>query len=132
LPISGFCATSSTSRKKDKFQDDVVRRAPTLMLKSIVLFPNSRPDSEPALLWRLQGDLLLLAESKFGPRDNSKKVFQPIFVPDGPHLINTPTLDGAFVALSPSAAGYWPTAVYEMAHETVHLLNSDGGIHELA
>ena len=34
-----------------------------------------------------------------------------------------PNLDGAFAELSRAGECYWPTIVYEMAHETVHLLN---------
>lgn len=41
-----------------------------------------------------------------------------------PNIRNTPSLDGAFAELSRSAEAYWPTAVNELAHETVHLLNS--------
>lgn len=90
-------------------------------------FPTTRPDAGPSRLWWLQNDLLRLAEQKLGPRDKSKEIYQPGFHPDGPHLINTPTMDGAFALLSPNAAGYWPTAVYELAHETVHLLNPTAG-----
>jgi hypothetical protein len=86
-------------------------------------FPNSRPDAEPVILWQLQNDLLMLAEAQLGSRDATKKIYQPIFDANGPFLINTPKFDGAFACLSPNAAGYWPTTVYEMAHETVHLLN---------
>ena len=32
-------------------------------------------------------------------------------------------LDGAFAELSRASECYWPTVVFEMAHETVHLLN---------
>lgn len=92
-------------------------------------FSASRPDAEASAsaLWRLQNDLLTLAEIKLGPRDGSKKIYQPTFGPDGPFLINMPTLDGAFAQLSLSAAVFWPTAVYELAHETVHLLNPTVG-----
>ena len=64
-----------------------------------------------------------MAESVLGPRDGSKKIYQPQFADDGPHVRNTPNLDGAFVELSHGGECYWPTIVYEMAHETVHLLN---------
>lgn len=86
-------------------------------------FPVFRPDASPDSLWQLQCELLALAEAQLGPRDSTKNVYQPTFDVNGPHLMNTPGLDGAFVRLSANAAGYWPTAVYEMAHETVHLLN---------
>ena len=68
-------------------------------------------------------ELLSIAESVLGRRDLSKKVYQPQFNDDVPHLRNTPNEDGAFVELSRSAECDWPEAVFEMAHETVHLLN---------
>ena len=40
-----------------------------------------------------------------------------------PQLRNTPDLDGAYAELSRNGQHYWPTAVFEMSHETVHLLN---------
>ncbi len=86
-------------------------------------FPATRPDADAVLLWRLQNELLLLVEGLLGPRDGTKQIYQPVFQENGPNLRNTPNLDGAFAELSPNAGGYWPTAVFELAHETVHLLN---------
>jgi hypothetical protein len=37
------------------------------------------------------------------------------------------TATGAFASLSSSAGGYWPSFVYELAHEVVHLLNPTMG-----
>ena len=88
---------------------------------------DSSPQDAPAALWALQQDLLALAEHLLGPRDRSKQICQPAFNDNGPLLCNTPDGDGAFAVLSPNAAGYWPTAIYEMAHETVHLLNPIAG-----
>ena len=88
---------------------------------------DSSPQDAPPALWALQQDLLALAEHLLGPRDRSKQICQPVFNHDGPFLRNTPHLDGAFAVLSLNAAGYWPTAIYEMAHETVHLLNPIAG-----
>ena len=88
---------------------------------------DTSPQDAPAALWALQQELLALAEGLLGPRDRSKQIGQPVFNDDGPFLRNTPDGDGAFAVLSPNAAGYWPTAIYEMAHETVHLLNPVAG-----
>ena len=88
---------------------------------------DSSPQDAPAALWALQQKLLALAEDLLGPRDRSRQICQPAFNADGPFLGNTPHLDGAFAVLSLNAAGYWPTAIYEMAHETVHLLNPVAG-----
>jgi hypothetical protein len=94
-----------------------------------MLFPTTRPDdaASASALWSIQMDLLSRAEAVFGRRDTTKKIFQPVFEDTNPHLINTPTFDGAFVALSRNAAGHWPTTIYEMAHETTHLLDPIAG-----
>lgn len=83
----------------------------------------SSPGQDPSALWSLQLQLLELAEGVLGPRDGSRIMYQPVFADAGPNLRNTPNFDGAFAELSRSAEAYWPTAVYELAHETVHLLN---------
>jgi hypothetical protein len=75
----------------------------------------------------MQHYLLGMAESLLGPRDASKKIYQPDFHRNGPLLWNTPSLDGAFVQLSHNAANSWQAVVFEMAHETVHLLNPTVG-----
>ena len=85
--------------------------------------PATQPVNDPAGLWSLQLELLELAESLLGPRDASKKIYQPQFTDEGPQLRNTPSLDGAYVELSRNGERYWPTVVFEMSHETVHLLN---------
>ena len=85
--------------------------------------PTTDPVNDAPGLWELQWKLIEIAEAELGPRDRSKKVYQPTFADDGPFLRNTPDFAGAFVELSRNAEHYWPTAVFEMAHETVHLLN---------
>ena len=85
--------------------------------------PATQPVNDPAGLWALQLELLAMAESLLGPRDASKKIYQPQFTGKGPQLRNTPDLNGAYVELSRNGQRYWPTAVFEMSHETVHLLN---------
>jgi hypothetical protein len=86
-------------------------------------FPLERPDASPSAVWGIQNILLTEAERSLGPKDPAKLVYQPIFSKDGPHIIVHNTEDGAYANLSLNAAGFWPTAVYELAHETVHLLN---------
>ena len=87
----------------------------------------TRPDRDPEQLWRLQVRLLDIAEAKLGPRDESKRIYRPSFDPDGPHIRNTPSLDGAFAELSHGARSDWRISVYQLAHETVHLLNPTVG-----
>ena len=75
----------------------------------------------------LQAELMTIAQSVLGHRDTSKQVYQPQFADDGPRIRNTPSLDGAFAELSQAAGHSWPLAVFQMAHETVHLLNPVSG-----
>lgn len=100
------------------------------ILHIVISFPASRPDSPESqpMLWVLQMDLLSRAEAAFGSRNKAKQIYQPTFHDNGPFITNTPTLDGAFAQLSRNAAGFWPTVVYELAHETVHLLDPVVGI----
>ena len=93
----------------------------------MLTFPSERPDNAPVFLWSLQRRLLQEAEARLGPGDSGKEIFQPTFSDTGPHVVNTPNLDGAFATLSRNAAGFWPTSLYELAHETIHLLNPTVG-----
>ena len=76
----------------------------------MITFPADRPDAPEsgAVGWAIQNILFAHAERLLGPRDPAKRIFQPVFRSHGPILINTPSFDGAFAALSPNAAGYWP------------------------
>ena len=85
--------------------------------------PESMPRDDPAALWALQAELLSIAESILGTRDLTKQICQPRFTDSGPIIRNALGLDGAYIELSRNAECYWPTVVFEMAHETVHLLN---------
>ena len=57
--------------------------------------PQTRPKDDPVALWALQLDLLSIAKAALGARDTSKKIYQPNFADDGPHIRNTPELNGA-------------------------------------
>ena len=62
--------------------------------------------------------------SLFGPRDCSYKLWdQPQFYEQGPNIRFSIDQDGVWVELSYNGRKYWPTVLYEMAHETVHLLD---------
>lgn len=93
----------------------------------LTLPSNSSPVEDPSALWSLQLQLLGLAEDVLGPRDSCKIMYQPVFADYGPHIRNTPNLDGASAELSRNAEGYWPRTLHELAHETVHLLNPKSG-----
>lgn len=90
-------------------------------------FPETNPRDDPASLWALQQELLMRAEFALGPRDASKTICRPWFVDDGPHIRNSPNLDAVWVEMSRNGETYWPTVIYEIAHETVHLLNPISG-----
>ena len=85
--------------------------------------PATQPVNDPAGLWSLQLEILAMAESLLGPRESSKKIYQPQFTDNGPQLRNTPDLGGAYVELSRNGQRYWPTVVFEMSHETSALYN---------
>ena len=89
--------------------------------------PETNPRDDPEGLWALQLELLKRANAALGPRDASKKIYQPEFTDRGPCIRPTRNPDGAVVELSRSGETFWPTVVFEMAHETVHLLNPVSG-----
>ena len=86
-------------------------------------FSENSPEFDEPAVWALQNFLLAEAQERFGIRDEDKIIYQPTFGAEQPHIINTPDLDGAFACLSDNSKTYWPTTFYELAHETVHLLN---------
>lgn len=88
-------------------------------------FPTAKPMEDRVHVWTLQKLILSEAEIRFGPMNPAKKLFRPKFVENGPHVINTPSFDGGFAGLSMNAARYWPAFVWELSHETVHLLDPD-------
>lgn len=86
-------------------------------------FAKNYPIENGPKLWELQLFLMKICERYLGKKDVSKIIYQPVFNDSPPCIINTPNSDGAFASLSRNAATYWPTALFELAHETVHLLN---------
>ncbi|AXY01308.1 hypothetical protein L2726_004737 [Vibrio parahaemolyticus] len=89
-------------------------------------FSKALPINKPAL-WQLQQELMSEAEALFGTRDESKVIYQPDWHVDGPHIRYSANKDGAFAELSFAAQTNWRLAVYQLAHETVHLLDQHGG-----
>ncbi|GIU41384.1 hypothetical protein [Shewanella colwelliana] len=87
------------------------------------VFDKVLPKDSEVSVWALQKFLLGEAEKLVGKKANDKEVFQPTFEKDGPFIRNRVQNDGAWAVLSNNAGGYWPTALYELAHETIHLLN---------
>jgi hypothetical protein len=72
---------------------------------------------------RTQDALLACAEQLMGPRDAAYEILKPICVADGPRLRFTPDKRAVYAELSLNAQRYWPSCVFEMAHEVVHMLN---------
>ena len=65
----------------------------------------------------------MTAEQLLGPRSTAYQIGHPIFVGGGPRLRFRPDGMGVCAELSLNAATYWPTLVFELAHETIHLLD---------
>ena len=86
-------------------------------------FSATPADEDEKELWALQTFLLTQAEGFFGVKNANKKIYHPTFEGDKPNIVNTPNLDGSFASLSQNARKFWPTTLYELAHETVHLLD---------
>jgi hypothetical protein len=86
-------------------------------------YPNSRPDSSPDELWNLQCKLDLYAQWLLGERSEHKRLDPPAFVVGGPNVRNLPGLDGGYAELGENAADNWLLTIYQLAHETVHLLD---------
>lgn len=95
------------------------------------IFSNvSLPEQSQPEVWKLQQFLLLEAEKLLGSKEQGKIVYQPKFSENaslGPCIINSASFDGAWAQLSNNSRKYWPCALYELAHETVHLLNPVAG-----
>jgi hypothetical protein len=94
------------------------------------IFDKKRPSKSKEGTMKLQRFLLRQAEARYGNRDSNKNISQPFYEDKNkkfggraPFILNS--LDGtsASAILSENAANYWPTALYELAHETIHLLN---------
>ena len=83
--------------------------------------PATNPRDDPSALWALQIELLSTAEAFLGPRDVSKKIYQPQFTGGVPCIRNTPELDGAFGELSRAAESYWPTALEVQSSYGIHV-----------
>lgn len=92
-------------------------------MKKDVSFPQTRPEQDQSTLWQLQKDLLRLAEEAIGPRDIKKIIYPPAFCEAVPHILHLNNRGGVGAVLSTNSKNYWYTAVYELAHETIHLLD---------
>lgn len=88
--------------------------------------PDTRPADDCEGLKKLQKDLLGLAEGLFGQRDGCWMICPPDFDLDDnqPHIYYPkPFAKIVQIKLVPKANDKWPIALYQMAHEVIHLLN---------
>ncbi len=72
------------------------------------------------------GDILTDLEEKFGPRDMSYTILGIEFFDDGPQIWYPKSQKHIIVQLSSSARNNLSQAIYQLAHEAVHLLNPSG------
>lgn len=71
--------------------------------------------------------LLAEAEERYGSRRSELKISQTLVFREGGPSTHYPLPGTVSIHLSPGAAESWGTAIYELAHETVHLLDSEYG-----
>ncbi|MYE26158.1 MAG: hypothetical protein F4X87_02860 [Chloroflexi bacterium] len=85
-----------------------------------------RPDKDHENLQKLQCDLLEWAEDLFGERDTSWDLIpQPVFGRTNPKIFfpGDRSLRLVRIKLSPKACDKWTFALFQIAHEVIHLLN---------
>lgn len=89
--------------------------------------PDTRPADDCEGLKKLQKDLLDWAEELFGQRDGGWMICPPDFDldDDQPHIYYPKPFAKKLVQIKlvPEANDKWPIALYQMAHEVIHLLN---------
>lgn len=75
----------------------------------------------------LQAELISSAENVFGKRDSRFTLREITFSSSGPRIWVSLSEYWVHAELSLNAKGYFPTAIFEMAHEAVHILNPSTG-----
>ena len=90
-----------------------------------VVLPDTRPVDDSEGLLKLQQDLLLWAEDLFGERDKTWRILPPMFDHGTPNIfyLNPESLKLVMIKLVARAREDWTIALYQMAHEVIHLLN---------
>lgn len=80
------------------------------------------PEDEPLNLRQVQEDIVQKAERLLGKRDSNYHLGTPEFDTTGPFVRVIPKQWAAAI-LSRNAAGYWPSAIWELAYQCIHLLD---------
>ncbi|PPE61931.1 hypothetical protein F157LOC_00765 [Pectobacterium brasiliense] len=85
--------------------------------------PSESPESSVKEVWELQCKLDTFAQELYGPRNQLILLKPPVFNddPDAPQVRFGH--GGAFAELDMAAAKDWSYCIYQLAHETVHLLD---------
>lgn len=123
----------SASTPLEDLPEDYVPHYPRLATQSLsnIATDLSRLSAVPEFadnrLWEIQWELLAIAQALFGKQDESVVIHQPQFAVDGPYLASASGVNNLYVAMSYEALDSWPTVVYELANETVHLLDPTAG-----
>jgi hypothetical protein len=90
-------------------------------------FPTTPPKENLIEVAMLQFTLMTDAETLFGERDASLEIAQPRFGDSGPVVLLSPDNKAIFAQLSPSAAVDWSSAVYELSHASIRMLDPKEG-----
>jgi len=95
-------------------------------MKPRIILPKTRPEDDHDGLIRMQKDLLYWAEELYGGRDTSWNLApQPMFGNRNPHIFypDPASLKLVMIKLGQGAREKWTKALFQLAHEVIHLLN---------
>ena len=91
----------------------------------IELPKTTKPENDRDNLHKIQCELLKWAEDLFGKRDESWTILPPDFDECTPHIFYLKPFAQKLVQIRLVCRAHeeWPYALYQMAHEVIHLLN---------
>ncbi|MDQ2127984.1 hypothetical protein R4I72_05915 [Leclercia adecarboxylata] len=94
-----------------------------MTLKIDFKIPTSTPIASPEKVWELQCKLDALAQELYGLRNPLFTLNPPVFTndPDAPQVGFSNK--GAHAELNDDAANDWVYCIYQLSHETIHLLD---------
>lgn len=94
-----------------------------MTLKIDFEIPTTTPIESPEKVWELQCKLDALAQELYGPRNSHIALTPPRFTsdPDAPQVAFS--IEGAHAELNEYAANDWSCCIYQLSHETIHLLD---------
>ncbi|MEP9191471.1 hypothetical protein ABKT21_04525 [Enterobacter asburiae] len=94
-----------------------------MTLKIDFEIPATTPIESPEKVWELQCMLDSLAQELYGPRNSRITLKPPLFTndPDAPQVGFSN--EGAHAELDSAASSDWTRCIYQLSHETIHLLD---------